>query len=170
MGKHKKTKRILSFLLMLSLISGNVFNVNAVNTVDTEYDLVELDRGQTTSEQLITDGEKGGSAWTQGKDKSIASGVSYGEGTRSGMLPSNNGNSYIGQIVNVSPNTEYTLKTYIKTNAADAKVNLCIRGGTESQKQMLEMFYLMKNTVEQIGHLLKLHLIVEVIHLFLYHW
>ena len=137
MGKHKKTKRILSFLLMLSLISGNVFNVNAVNTVDTEYDLVELDRGQTTSEQLITDGdfEKGGSAWTQGKDKSIASGVSYGEGTRSGMLPSNNGNSYIGQIVNVSPNTEYTLKTYIKTNAADAKVNLCIRGGTESQMQ-----------------------------------
>ena len=51
------------------------------------------------------------------------------------MLPSNNGNSYIGQIVNVSPNTEYTLKTYIKTNAADAKVNLCIRGGTESQMQ-----------------------------------
>ncbi len=137
MGKHRKTKMILSFLLMLSLISGNVFNVNAVNTVDTEYDLVELDRGQTTSEQLITDGdfEKGGSAWTQGRDKSIASGVSYGEGTRSGMLPSNNGNSYIGQIVNVSPNTEYTLKTYIKTNAADAKVNLCIRGGTESQMQ-----------------------------------
>lgn len=49
MGKHRKTKMILSFLLMLSLISGNVFNVNAVNTVDTEYDLVELDRGQTTS-------------------------------------------------------------------------------------------------------------------------
>ena len=98
MGKHRKTKMILSFLLMLSLISGNVFNVNAVDTVDTEYDLIELDRGQTNSEQLITDGdfEKGGSAWDRGKDKSIASGVSYGDGTRSGMLPANNGNAYIG--------------------------------------------------------------------------
>ena len=137
MGKQRKTKMMFSLLLMSSLIMGNVFHVAAANTVDTEYDLIELDRDQTNSEELVTDGdfEKGGSSWNQGKDKSIASGVSYGDGIRSGMLPSNNGNSYIGQIVNVTPNKEYTIKAYIKTNADDAKVNLCVRGGTNAQLQ-----------------------------------
>ncbi len=135
MGKQRKMKMIF-LLLMSSLVMGNVFPV-AANTVDTEYDLIELDMGQTKSDELIADGdfEKGGSAWNQGKNKSIASGVSYGDGTHSGMLPSNNGNSYIGQIVNVTPNKEYTIKAYIKTNADDAKVNLCVRGGTNAQLQ-----------------------------------
>ena len=136
--KQKRLIKMCSLVATFGMISSmfatnNILNVNAAS-VDTEYDLVDLDR-KTNGGELVTDGdfEKGGSAWNQGLKKSIATGVSFGDGTKSGKLPENNGNSYIGQIIKVEPNTVYKVKAYVKTDSDDAKVNFCVRTGTESE-------------------------------------
>ncbi len=133
MGKQKLVKTIISLMMIFSTLTIHAQEVKA-NELNTEYDLVELNRGQKI--ELIEDGdfEKGGLAWDQGTaTKSISTSQSYGKGTHAGMLPANNGNSYIGQIISVKPNTEYTVSAYVKTEHTDAKVNFCVRVGTENQ-------------------------------------
>ena len=119
-----KRKKILSW----AVIAGMIGSMIAAPTVVPSFAV-------SSDNNIMIDGdfEAGGSAWTEGKDKSIADGVSYGDGKKSGKLPENNGNSYIGQIVKVDANTDYTVSAYIMTGSDDAKVNFTIRVGTELQ-------------------------------------
>lgn len=133
MEKRWSFRKVLSSVAVAGMLTSMVAvpavsPVNAIN--DQIYDKVKMVDGE-----LIVDGdfEAGGTAWTEGRQKSIATGISYGDGTKSGKLPENNGNSYIGQIFGVKPNTNYTVRAFVKTGSDDANVNFCVRTGTQNQ-------------------------------------
>lgn len=75
----------------------------------------------------VVDGdfELGGNAWNQRARSSIADGVSYGTGSKSGVIGPEavqNGmaNGYIGQIISVEPNTDYRISAYTKVDVDGA--------------------------------------------------
>lgn len=123
-------KTILKKAVSFAVVAGMVGSMVAIPAMVPSY--AQNDANQ---KNMLIDGdfEAGGQAWSEGRQKSIAEGISYGDGQKSGKLPENNGNSYIGQIVKVDQNTEYTVSAYIKTGSDDAKVNFTIRAGSEAQ-------------------------------------
>lgn len=144
MGKQKKLKVMLSMLMAISLIGTQVSRA-AANTVETENDLIKLNRGSNSHADFIVDGdfEAGGSAWSQKNQGIVADGVSYGDGVKSGCVPKGamsgkNVSGYIGQIVSVKKNTDYEIKGYVKSDVEGAKANIGVRANNDMGAMLKE--------------------------------
>lgn len=71
------------------------------------------------------DFEQGEAGWTSRNKGEISSKVSYGNGKYSGVVPAtaitnNKASGYIGQVIDVKPNTTYTVLAYAKTDTEGA--------------------------------------------------
>ncbi|CAM3620441.1 family 16 glycosylhydrolase [Erysipelothrix urinaevulpis] len=109
--KKSMSNLFKSFLVLLVMVS-------SVNPISAETK-------QETP--IIVDGdfEKGGAAWNQRNKGEIADGVSFGNGTKSGVIPNtavSNGmaNGFIGQVVNLEQYTDYTVSAYVKVDVEGA--------------------------------------------------
>lgn len=100
---------MVSFIGMNTVINADV---NTGNTVNTQYDLIKLDRNDSN---LIKDsGFEQRTNWkTTGDGKFTNYEGAALTGKWCGLLPSNTANASVYQVVNVKPNTEYIAKAKV---------------------------------------------------------
>lgn len=112
---RKKIWKIITCMTMVSFIGMNTVinaDVNTGNTVNTQYDLIKLDRNDSN---LIKDsGFEQRTNWkTTGDGKFTNYEGAALTGKWCGLLPSNTANASVYQVVNVKPNTEYIAKAKV---------------------------------------------------------
>ena len=144
----KKTKKVLiAGALVLSVFAATTQNHQvsaAPSDLASNGDFEELKTSNIGS-YTGTPSEMDYGTWYT-RNGGVVSYTGYNESERSGMLPGNAGDTWLGQAVKVEKNTDYVFSAYIKTSLAkgnaaleilDADFNVIDRyliGGTEWQE------------------------------------
>ena len=144
----KKTKKVLiAGALVLSVFAATTQNHQvsaAPSDLASNGDFEELKTSNIGS-YTSTPSEMDYGTWYT-RNGGVVSYTGYNESERSGMLPGNAGDTWLGQAVKVEKNTDYVFSAYIKTSLAkgnaaleilDADLNVIDRyliGGTEWQE------------------------------------
>lgn len=111
MGKVSKMLLSLSLLASLAL---NVVHVEAAtNNLVQNWDF---------------ESENNNEGWNQNKNGFVTTGESYGDGHKSGVVPSDCADGYVGQyVINLKPNTTYKITAQAKVDIDGAKAILATR-------------------------------------------
>lgn len=127
MGKQRKWKAMLSMLLALGMLGSYIIPV-AAEGIETEHELVELDKG--TSTDLIRNGsfEEGSSqssrtGWSttgQGSFSNYDGANVAADGEWYGLLPANTNNACVYQNLTLKANTDYVATAKIQVAVAGA--------------------------------------------------
>ena len=144
----KKTKKVLiAGALVLSVFAATTQNHQvsaAPSDLASNGDFEELKTSNIGS-YTGTSSEMDYGTWYT-RNGGVVSYTGYNESERSGMLPGNAGDTWLGQAIKVEKNTDYVFSAYIKTSLAkgnaaleilDADFNVIDRyliGGTEWQE------------------------------------
>ncbi|WP_300081995.1 family 16 glycosylhydrolase [uncultured Thomasclavelia sp.] len=144
----KKTKKVLiAGALVLSVFAATTQNHQvsaAPSDLASNGDFEELKTSNIGS-YTETSSEMDYGTWYT-RNGGVVSYTGYNESERSGMLPGNAGDTWLGQAIKVEKNTDYVFSAYIKTSLAkgnaaleilDADFNVIDRyliGGTEWQE------------------------------------
>ena len=113
MGKQKVLKTCLVGALVCSLGIGLATTAHA-QSVDTEYDLIELNRDKNQNLIIDSSFENGRQHWkTTGQGTFTDYPECAATGLWCGLLPANTNNACVYQVIQVKPNTEYVAKAKI---------------------------------------------------------
>lgn len=139
-------RKLLKLLLVASLFTGITSNVNNVSAMEDEPKnlVVNWDFESTDSNSV---------GWENNKNGFICDGVSYGNGKKSGIVPSGCADGYVGQYVQgLEKNTTYKVTVQAKVDKPGGKAILATRvftdnpwendGDNEKKKQILKETYI----------------------------
>ena len=120
MGKQKVLKTCLVGALVCSLGIGLATTAHA-QSVDTEYDLIELNRDKNQNLIIDSSFENGRQHWkTTGQGTFTDYPECAATGLWCGLLPANTNNACVYQVIQVKPNTEYVAKAKILLASSEA--------------------------------------------------
>lgn len=125
----KIVKKVVVMMLSTFILAGGTTPVLADDSINTEYELLELSRPKAGA-NLITNGgfENNGSGWRITGNGSFTnySGTPYA-GSYCGLLPSNSSNASVYQLVTLEKNTDYIVKAKVQFGAVGSQAFVAIK-------------------------------------------
>ena len=126
--KQKRMTKVCSLVATFGMVSSmfataNIVNVDAAS-IDTEYDLVDLNTGEATEADLITNGdfEDNKTGWQFKNSDVLNSKETAASGNYHGLLKENQNDSVLYQTLKVKPNTDYVAKAKIAVGKVGGQV------------------------------------------------
>ena len=126
--KQKRMTKVCSLVATFGMVSSmfataNIVNVDAAS-IDTEYDLVDLNTGEATEADLITNGdfEDNKTGWQFKNSDVLNSKETAASGNYHGLLKENQKDSVLYQTLKVKPNTDYVAKAKIAVGKVGGQV------------------------------------------------
>ena len=116
----------MTFAMLGTMIPQN-WNVNAASNLISNGDFENIksaDIGKYTGN--ASDMKVG--SWYSNSGGEVSY-IGYNESERSGILPANNNNAWIRQVVDVEKNTDYVFSTYVKTSLSEGEAIVQVLDG-----------------------------------------